>query len=54
MKKVYRAIVPMSSQDIKSNTVIGQYAAGEKVIGYRQENKVSPDSTTPTYFAGKL
>ena len=41
-----------------SDAVRGQYAAGmvdgQKVIGYREEDRVNPESTTETYAAMKL
>jgi|Deesub1362A_J573_1020465.scaffolds.fasta_scaffold02066_5 glucose-6-phosphate 1-dehydrogenase len=56
--KVFRAIRPMDEGYIKGSTVIGQYGPGEvngeRVRGYREEDGVSPDSTTPTFFAGKF
>jgi len=56
--KVYRTMRPMSVEEINSCTVCGQYGAGEvkgkKVAGYRQEDRVSPESNTPTFFAGKF
>lgn len=52
--KVWRAIEPIPVED----TVRGQYAAGKvdgtDVIGYRQEDRVNPESTTETYAAMKL
>jgi glucose-6-phosphate 1-dehydrogenase len=52
--KVWRAIEPIPVED----TVRGQYGPGTvdgaTVIGYRQEDRVSPDSTTETYAAMKL
>jgi glucose-6-phosphate 1-dehydrogenase len=52
--KVWRAIEPIPVED----TVRGQYGAGtvdgDKVIGYRQEERVDPDSSTETYAAMKL
>ena len=52
--KVWRAIEPIPVED----TVRGQYAPGtvdgEKVIGYRQEDRVDPKSTTETFAAMKL
>jgi len=56
--KVFRAIRPMDEGYIKGSTVIGQYGPGEvqgeQVRGYREEEGVSPGSTTPTFFAGKF
>jgi glucose-6-phosphate 1-dehydrogenase len=52
--KVWRAIEPIPVED----TVRGQYGPGtvdgEKVIGYRQEDRVNPESTTETFAAMKL
>lgn len=52
--KVWRAIEPVPVE----NTVRGQYAAGtvddKKVIGYRQEDRVNPESATETFAAMKL
>lgn len=52
--KVWKAIEPVSMDD----TVRGQYGPGtvdgQKVIGYRQEDRVNPESTTETYAAMKL
>jgi glucose-6-phosphate 1-dehydrogenase len=52
--KVWQAIPPIKLTDI----VRGQYGpgtvAGEQVIGYRQEDRVSPKSGTETYAAVKL
>ncbi len=52
--KVWRAIEPIPVSD----TVRGQYAAGtvdgQKVIGYRDEERVNPKSSTETYAAMKL
>ncbi len=52
--KVWKAIEPIPVED----AVRGQYAAGmvdgQKVIGYRQEDRVNPESTTETFAAMKL
>ena len=52
--KVWKAIEPIPVED----TARGQYAAGtvdgQKVIGYRQEDRVSAESTTETYAAMKI
>ena len=52
--KVWKAIEPIPVED----TARGQYAAGtvdgQKVIGYRQEDRVHPESTTETFAAMKL
>jgi glucose-6-phosphate 1-dehydrogenase len=52
--KVWRAIELIPVED----TVRGQYGPGqvgdEKAIGYRQEDRVNPESTTETFAAMKL
>ena len=52
--KVWRAIKPIPIE----NTVRGQYALGmedgQQVQGYREEDRVDPQSTTETYAALKL
>ena len=52
--KVWRAIQPIPVED----TVRGQYGPGEvdgqKVVGYREEDRVAPESSTETYAAMKL
>ncbi|MEK6192093.1 MAG: glucose-6-phosphate dehydrogenase [Chloroflexota bacterium] len=56
--KVLRAVKPMSPEDVAHNTVRGQFISGwvqgEKVIAYRDEPEVAPDSETETYVAVKL
>ncbi len=56
--KVLEAIRPMSPEEILSNTVRGQYDAGEvlgeSVPGYRTESQVNPSSDTETFVALKL
>lgn len=53
--KVLRAVRPFTPDRIASDAVRGQYGAGfsadKPVPGYRQEEKVSPTSTTETYAA---
>jgi glucose-6-phosphate 1-dehydrogenase len=52
--KVWRAIEPIPVED----TVRGQYGPGKvegkDVIGYRQEDRVNPESSTETFAAMKL
>ena len=52
--KVWNAIDPIQVED----TVRGQYGPGrvdgERVIGYREEDRVDPDSNTETFVAMKL
>jgi glucose-6-phosphate 1-dehydrogenase len=54
--KVLRAI--KLPQDINADTVRGQYlagwVAGERAVGYLEEEGVPPDSTTETYVSVKL
>ena len=56
--KILRAIQPLSSEDVLSKTVRGQYGPGtmegQRVPGYREEEDVPPDSRTETFVAMKL
>jgi glucose-6-phosphate 1-dehydrogenase len=56
--KVLRAIHPLSAAEVARRTVRGQYGPGAigglPVPGYRQEPRVSPDSTSETFVALKL
>lgn len=56
--KVLRALSPMTPEEVKRNVVRGQYGPGidgdRKLKGYRQEERVSPQSNTETYVAMKL
>ncbi|MDQ0092101.1 glucose-6-phosphate 1-dehydrogenase [Paenibacillus anaericanus] len=57
--KVLRSLRPYSSPlEVAENVVRGQYTEGESkgksLPGYRQEDKVAPDSNTETYFAAKV
>jgi glucose-6-phosphate 1-dehydrogenase len=56
--KVLRAIQPMGPEEVLRRTVRGQYGEGsiegEEVPGYREEHKVSPESTTETFVAMKV
>lgn len=57
--KVLRSLRPYASPlEVKENVVRGQYTEGEsngkKLTGYRQEDKVDPNSNTETYFAAKV
>jgi len=55
MVEVLQAVRPL---DLPRDAVLGQYAAGAQggapVHGYRQEPKVAPNSTTPTFAALRL
>jgi glucose-6-phosphate 1-dehydrogenase len=56
--KVLRAIPPMTPEQVLTHAVRGQYGAGEldggAVRGYREEERVTPDSATETYVALQL
>jgi glucose-6-phosphate 1-dehydrogenase len=56
--KLLKSIRPMSSEEVNSQIVRGQYLAGmldgELRPGYRQEPKVKSDSNVETYVALKL
>jgi glucose-6-phosphate 1-dehydrogenase len=56
--QVLRAIKPLDSDEVVQRTVRGQYGPGivmgKPVPGYRQEERVPPDSITDTYVAIKL
>jgi glucose-6-phosphate 1-dehydrogenase len=56
--KVVRALRLMSPEEVAQNVVRGQYAAGsingKNVIGYREEERVNPESQTETYVALKV
>jgi glucose-6-phosphate 1-dehydrogenase len=56
--EVLHAIQPLNPEDVLRNMVRGQYGGGtvenERVVGYRGEPDVAPDSNTETYVALKL
>lgn len=56
--KVYESLRPIPIDQINKFVVRGQYTSsvvkGEKLLGYREEDKVSEDSRTETYLAMKL
>lgn len=56
--KVFQSLRPFSKEDVKNHAIRGQYTAatinGEKLIGYREEDGVNPDSDTETYAALKF
>ena len=56
--KVLQAVHRLNPEEVLSQAVRGQYAAGseggEHVPGYRQEKNVAPDSRTETFAALKL
>src|SRR5215470_10130439 len=56
--KILHAIQPLSSEDVLSRTVRGQYGEGnidgQRAPAYRSESGVPPDSKTETFVAMKL
>jgi glucose-6-phosphate 1-dehydrogenase len=56
--EVLHAIQPLDPEDVLKNMVRGQYGPGiidgERVVGYRNEPDVAPDSNTETFVALKL
>ncbi|WP_100331493.1 glucose-6-phosphate dehydrogenase [Bacillus xiapuensis] len=56
--KVFRALRPITKENVDQYFVRGQYGSGEiegePVKGYRQEVNVDPQSNTETFVAGKL
>jgi glucose-6-phosphate 1-dehydrogenase len=56
--KVLEAVHPLDEQEVRRNTVRGQYAAGKlddtADKAYREEPGVNPDSATETYVAMQL
>ena len=56
--KVLKALSPMTPEEVAQNVVRGQYGPGfdgdHPVVGYRQEDRVNPQSTTETYVAMKV
>lgn len=56
--KLLKSIRPLSTEDVAKQVVRGQYFAGvldgKTEIGYRQAEKVKPDSNVETYVAAKL
>jgi len=56
--EVVHAIQPFGPEEVLTNMVRGQYGVGtvegQRVIGYRSEPEVAPDSNTETFVALKL
>lgn len=56
--KILRALRPIKGEEVHKYFVRGQYGPGvingKKVVGYREEVNVDPESNTDTYVAGKL
>jgi glucose-6-phosphate 1-dehydrogenase len=53
--QVWRSIAPMTVEEVAKRTVRGQYGPGDidgkRVPGYREEERVAPDSSIETYVA---
>ena len=58
INKVFQALRPIKEDDVKKFAIRGQYVSskinGKKVIGYREEEGVTPDSKTETFTALKF
>jgi glucose-6-phosphate 1-dehydrogenase len=52
--KILRAIQPILPEQVLTQTVRGQYGAGDNTLAYRDEDRVDPNSTTETFVAMKL
>ncbi|AVK60965.1 glucose-6-phosphate dehydrogenase [Lactobacillus sp. CBA3605] len=52
--KALRSLRPYKPAEIATNFVRGQYAPTDEAKGYRQEDKISPESNTDTFVAGKV
>ncbi len=57
--KVYRSLRPLNPEDIVKNVIRGQYIEshikrGERILPYREEKNVEPDSKTETFLAMKV
>ncbi len=56
--KILHAIRPFTAEEVETFVVRGQYARGvvdgKEVPGYREEERVAPDSVTPTYVAARF
>lgn len=56
--KVVQALRPLDPKTMDEQVVRGQYGPGfvngEKVIGYREEKNVDPNSVVETFFAAKM
>ena len=52
--KVLRQIAPIQPEDVVFGQYVGGSVHGEQVVGYREEDGVSPESDTETFAALKL
>lgn len=56
--KVFQSLRQFKDEDIINNSIRGQYSSatikGEKILGYREEKGVNPESRTETYAALKI
>lgn len=58
MLKVFQAFRPIKEEEVEKFVIRGQYVSskirGEKIIGYREEEGIDPNSKTETYVAMKF
>lgn len=56
--KIFQSLQPIKEEDVPKYVIRGQYTSsivrGEHIAGYRDENKVGPDSRTETFVAMKF
>ncbi|MED7641588.1 UNVERIFIED_CONTAM: glucose-6-phosphate dehydrogenase, partial [Lactobacillus acidophilus] len=52
--KALRSLRPLKPEEVATNFVRGQYGAGDDAKAYRDEDKISSDSNTDTFVAGKV
>lgn len=52
--KVYESLIPLTQEEIGEYVIRGQYTASDDSKGYRQEEKVDPESRTETYLAMRV
>ncbi|NMA85145.1 MAG: glucose-6-phosphate dehydrogenase [Epulopiscium sp.] len=52
--KVLKGLQQMSTEEVKANVIWGQYGAAGEIKGYREENRISPESNTETFMALKV
>jgi len=56
--KVFQSLEPLKEDEVEKNVIRGQYSSstikGEKLLGYREEKDVDPNSKTETFLAMKF
>ena len=56
--KVLKSLRQLKPEEVNQNFVRGQYGEGtindQRVIAYRDEDRVASDSNTPTFVSGRL